>query len=207
MHDEVDLMERMVRKYQAGVNAPGTVSDFLKEYGSITTANILAFYQKIKEKNNIDCDKSLALVEEGWLKHGDEVLERLKKIFNCDADGELTVCLSLSDMSWMTEDRIYITYLAIDPMRVLIHELLHFYVRKVLPQALSQEKIDSASEQKKFIVKESLTAIINLEFYDLIELPDIGYKPHWPYRKIVNEMWKKEKNIIKIIQYLDKLTV
>lgn len=79
---------------------------------------------------------------------------------------------------------------------VIIHELLHiiFYQQISLDKNL-QKKLDTILSEKDINrLKEVITVLINVEFNDLIEVPDTGYTEHQEVRKKALKIWRKRKN-------------
>lgn len=90
-------------------------------------------------------------------------------------------------------------YKAKDPVRIFLHETLHFqfhwrYTNTPMVQALSKEQFSD--------FKESLTFLLNNEFKEFIEIPDVWYPQHQELRKKLEEYRvSSDKDFEKLIEY------
>ncbi|MDQ5957331.1 MAG: hypothetical protein QG614_306 [Patescibacteria group bacterium] len=81
-----------------------------------------------------------------------------------------------------------------------MHELWHFYTWCGIG-FYQEEKI---GKQKYNDLKEALTVLLNVECKDLLSegVIDIGYHQHKEIRHKILEYWEKDKNIVKLWDYL-----
>ena len=88
----------------------------------------------------------------------------------------------------------------VDPIRILLHELLHFqfihYWRNNPDSAISRLN----NEQFEYI-KESLTMVLDEDFLPLIDKIDKGYDMHKEFRKELSDFWKTNKNFDKLVEF------
>ena len=85
----------------------------------------------------------------------------------------------------------FVNIFAKDPVRIILHELWHFYTWQIF----GQQEVDKLGESKYNSVKEALTVLLNTECMDLIEVKDEGYMEHVELRDKITNLWKKYKDI------------
>lgn len=76
------------------------------------------------------------------------------------------------------------------------HEIMHLYFHKFY-WAYVEKQI---GQKKTSDLKEALTVLLNLEFKDLWFTIDLGYPNHEHLRNFIENEWKKEKNLKKLIE-------
>ncbi|HEY4503572.1 MAG TPA: hypothetical protein VJJ28_00465 [Candidatus Paceibacterota bacterium] len=78
-----------------------------------------------------------------------------------------------------------------------MHELLHFYTWHAFGKKLLDEGLSKLTYNN---IKESLTEILNLEFFDLLKgKPDSGYPQHQEMRTKVKKIWLEKKDVKPVI--------
>lgn len=87
----------------------------------------------------------------------------------------------------------------LDPIRGFLHELLHFqFIHYWL---VDGSQVSKLTENQFDWIKESLTVIIDEDFFPLIERADNGYEVHKEYRLKLHEFWKKNKDFDKLVEF------
>ena len=126
-----------------------------------------------------------------WRRVETEMATRLNALFSGHYDaGNVTAYLTLGTRCpYNTLEHYYFVSMAKNcPIRTSIHELLHFYTHALIePQISSPQKFND--------FKEALTVLLNVEFADLIEEPDLGYPQHAELRKWIAETWQSGDTI------------
>lgn len=87
-----------------------------------------------------------------------------------------------------------------DPIGGFLHELCHFqfihYWQKNPNSPVS--KLETGQFEN---FKESLTMILDEDFYPLMNKPDQGYDMHQEFRKELSEFWKTNKNFDELVEF------
>lgn len=87
-----------------------------------------------------------------------------------------------------------------DPIRIFMHELLHFqfiyYWRMNVNSAVSK----LTNEQFEYI-KESLTVILDNDLRPIIQMPDKGYIMHQEFRDELHKFWETNKNFEELVEF------
>lgn len=97
---------------------------------------------------------------------------------------------------------IWMWYKAKDPVRVFLHETLHFQFHW---RWRNHPKVKLLSEENFSDFKESLTFLLNHEFKEFIESPDNGYPQHKELRKQLEDYRtsqpEEQRDFEKLIDY------
>ncbi|MCX6822465.1 MAG: hypothetical protein NTX91_00510 [candidate division SR1 bacterium] len=97
---------------------------------------------------------------------------------------------------------IRLWYKAQDPVRVFLHEILHFQFHQ---RYRDNPKVKLLSKEQFEDLKESLTFLLNIEFKEYIEFPDYGYPQHQELRKQLEDYRlsqpENERDFEKLIDY------
>jgi len=96
---------------------------------------------------------------------------------------------------------IWMYYKAKDPVRIFLHETLHFQFHW---RYRNNSKVKALSTKQFEYLKESLTFLLNHEFEDFIEVPDEGYDEHQELIKQLEDYRIKqedERDFEKLIEY------
>jgi len=179
--------------------------DFYKSHNKLNSKNLYIFINDFLLKNKINIEEKINFFSKDWESIEDRVFEKINKIFNTNLKRKkFTIYLTINNMCSFNIDESYF-FIHIDSSQyrqIMFHELLHFFTWDMFGEKLIKEKY---SEDKYHIIQESLTALINIEFEDLLEgAKDFGYPEHKKIRWFVREEWKKEKNIKAIVDKLIK---
>jgi hypothetical protein len=76
------------------------------------------------------------------------------------------------------------------------HEIMHIHFHNSKHWEVCEKEL---GWNKTMDLKEALTVLLNLEFYDLWIIPDGGYPNHVELRRYIAQQWKKEKDFDKLI--------
>jgi hypothetical protein len=136
-----------------------------------------------------------------WASVEPEAEARYRRIFQTDWDpGAVTAYLTLSARCpYNVRQRYY--FVSIDgekkaPIQVSLHELLHFYTHHLIEPLFKKAGVP----QRHNDFKEALTALLNLEFADLLDHADRGYPQHQSLREAISAKWQADKNVYDIAQ-------
>lgn len=92
------------------------------------------------------------------------------------------------------------------PIDGFLHESLHFQFNKYWREN-EESLISKLSEDDYFMIKESLTVILDEELKPTITLPDCSYPEFFDYRKALHDNWKKHHDFDRLVDYgLEKLS-
>jgi len=101
---------------------------------------------------------------------------------------------------------IWLNYYCRDPIGTFLHELCHLqfihYWRENPKSPVSQLPKDQFEN-----LKESLTVILDKDFFPLIKKADQGYPIHQAFRKKLSAFWKADKNFNNLVEYGTKQIV
>lgn len=93
-----------------------------------------------------------------------------------------------------------------DPVKNFLHELLHFQLIHYWVKQAPTSAIARLGRDEFDWLKESLTVILDEDFYPLISTPDKGYELHREYREELHSFWQAEKNFDELVEFgLEKL--
>lgn len=87
-----------------------------------------------------------------------------------------------------------------DPIRTFLHELCHFQFIHYWRENPDSEVSKLTRNQFEYL-KESLTMILDEDFFPIIKKPDYGYDLHQDFRKKLKKFWKKEKDFDKLVEF------
>lgn len=134
-----------------------------------------------------------------WASIEPEAEARFRRIFQTDWDpGAVTAYLTLSTRCpYNVRQRYYFVSIGREkkvPIQVSLHELLHFYTHQLIEPLF--QKAGMPRQHNDF--KEALTALLNLEFADLLDNADVGYPQHQPLRDVISTKWRADKSVYDI---------
>ena len=176
---------------------------YIEKYGNnFTEETLKVFISQLTQ--NIDIDKEVTRTRSNWGKIEPEFFKRADNIFGSFSEKIITAFLTTDNRCTYNIDKGYffVSIFSKSANRTIMHELFHFYTwyaygEKLINEGLSKEKYND--------IKESLTVILNSDFFDLMEgAIDEGYPQHQEMRAEVSRLWLENKNIGKVIR--DALT-
>lgn len=148
--------------------------------------------------NHFNIDQNLVAIQKSWAKVETEFVKRMNNIFKMDFPLDtITAYLTTADRCTLTEDYFFVTIHGQQQIRIIMHELLHFYTYVAFGKEFSQ-----LNEKQIYDVKETMTELLNQEFSDLTGAPDAGYPQHQELRKKFQYLWQEEKGIKKAVNRL-----
>lgn len=207
---EKDIENFMIAKRSLGHGGkPSKLQTLYEEkYGqNMNLEKLREFIVNFSKENKIDFAERARVLQKSWSKVNDEVFCRLEEIFKVQLPTEKIVAyLTINDRCGYNPGLrgqwyFFVNIKARFPKKTCIHEIFHFYTHYCF-EALLKEK--GLSRQEFYEIKESLTEIINHEFVDLMNAKELGYKEHKEMRQKISELWKKEKDIKKVIDKMIK---
>jgi hypothetical protein len=116
-----------------------------------------------------------------------------ESIFGTEIKSDITIYLTVSPRCpySVKNNYFFVNMFAKDPIRIILHELWHFYTWQIF----GQEEVNRLGEARYNLIKESLTVILNLEFLTLMEVRDEGYMEHKALRNKITNIWEKHREI------------
>ncbi|MDK2899430.1 MAG: hypothetical protein PWQ10_617 [Patescibacteria group bacterium] len=105
-----------------------------------------------------------------------------------------------------SEGYLYIKIGWQDPIKLFMHELLHFQFIHYWRENPNSKVHGLSNEQFEWL-KESLTVILDEDLYPLVKSPDKGYFIHQKFREQLHSFWKTNNDFNKLIGFgLEKLS-
>jgi len=89
---------------------------------------------------------------------------------------------------------------SVDPIAMFLHELIHFQFIHYWAKNPTSAVNKLNNEQFEWL-KESLTVILDEDFYPIIQEPDQGYKLHKKFRQELHKFWKANKDFDKLVEF------
>lgn len=147
---------------------------------------------------DINFEQIAIKIKDQWNPIENEFVLRCEEIFGIRLESEVIGYLSQNQKctyNWR-ENYFFIYYNSLNPLKTIMHELLHFYTHR---------KYDSfVIDSNKFNdIKESLTVLLNVDFADLMNgEEDRGYEQHQQMRSEILCMRKEGSTIDQIFNTL-----
>lgn len=163
--------------------------------------------EKIKEfiseqdrMNDFDAKKEVIEMERRWKKIDENFIKKVELLFHISYPAPTITCyLTHNERCTYNIEQNYF-FVKINSgfsNNTIMHELFHFYTWHAFGSRLVEEGLSKLAYND---IKESLTELLNLEFSDLLNgRPDNGYPQHEKMRTEVRKLWKKNKNVEKIV--------
>lgn len=86
-----------------------------------------------------------------------------------------------------------------DPIRNLLHELLHFQF--IHYWKIPGSEVSLLNDEQFDWLNESLTVILDEDFHPIIEKSDQGYEIHQKYRQELHKFWKINHDFNKLVDF------
>lgn len=87
-----------------------------------------------------------------------------------------------------------------DPIESFLHELCHFQFIHYWRENPNSKVAKLTNNQFEYL-KESLTIILDEDFFPIIKKPDYGYDLHQDFRAELKKFWKKNKDFDKLVEF------
>jgi hypothetical protein len=188
-------------KYKGGDSK--VLNLFSNKFGNdLNEDNLRKFIDGLVDFNKIDIESAVAEINRKWRSLEETYAERADMIFGASCrPSDLLAYLTTNDRCSYNFEKefFFVCVMAQKPLRIVMHELLHFYTIKHFSGKF--KKMDS---KLVYDIKESMTEMLNLEFADLLDSPDLGYPQHKAMRDVVCMVWEKTKNIDNVYDELIK---
>ncbi len=153
-------------------------------------------------KNNIDVQKNILQHQTEWDNVSQEYQRRAEGIFGVVIPENVIAYLTINNRSpySIQEDWFFVGASGFSPRKTVMHELWHFYTWYKYG-VIWEQKI---GKQKYNDIKEALTVLLNEECKDLLPegVIDSGYPQHQELREKIVDIWKKEKNMDKLWDFV-----
>lgn len=177
--------------------------ELIGEYGDIPNeTETQAFIEKYISENDIDIQKFMLALQEGWGKIADKYIRKAEEVFDISLPEDIVAYLTINNRCpyRISENFFFVSFSANSANKIAMHELWHFYTW----YKFGIEWEDKLGKEKYNNIKESLTVLLNVECKDLLldNVEDIGYPQHLELRKRILELWKTNKNIEKLWEHL-----
>ncbi|MFA4953464.1 MAG: hypothetical protein WC584_04540 [Candidatus Pacearchaeota archaeon] len=167
--------------------------------------NLEKIIKKVYESGLIEI--FIYAVQKSWNKINDEFFKRLEKLMKKPIDkkfftGYITTIGRCPYDYGNNYFMVSLFFSLPQALETTAHEIMHIHFHEYYWKNV-EKKI---GKEKTGDLKEALTVLLNLEFYDLWFSVDKGYEKHQELRKFIEEEWKKEKDfdilLEKCINYL-----
>lgn len=209
LHFAYDI-EKDIDNFIRGTNAVNSKKPtkfqilFSEKYGeNFEPEKVKAFIEEQDEISSFDASKEIIAIEERWKIAERIFIERVETIFGISYPAPIiTVYLTHNERcTYNIEQNYFFVRIGSEfSTNTLMHELLHFYTWHAFGEELLEEGLSKLAYND---IKESLTELLNLEFFDLMSgKQDVGYPQHQEMRAKIREMWEARKNIAEIIKSL-----
>ena len=171
---------------------------FKKFPAGLTEDNLKKFIAGYISYNHIDINQKLASIQESWAKVEAEFISRMNCLFKIDIPLEKFIAyLTTADRCTLGSDYFFVAVFGQHQNKIIMHELLHFYTYIAFEKEFFQ-----LDEKQIYDVKETMTELLNLEFSDLIGVPDAGYLQHKELREKFRRFWQEGKDIKRTVNKL-----
>lgn len=164
-----------------------------------TVANFIDDYLII---NHINIQKNILQHQTDWDMIAQEYQRRAERIFGVVLPNDVTAYLTINNRSpySIQEHWFFVGAAGSSPRKTIMHELWHFYTWYKYG-VVWEEKI---GKQKYNDIKEALTVLLNEECKDLLPegVIDSGYPQHQELRHKISDIWRKEKDMDKLWDFL-----
>lgn len=200
VYDEDKDIECLLKKGPGSHNQPGNQTNTYKELLGFTSeiGNIdreREFVRKYIFENSINVQGLRGELQRNWDLIAGEFERRAERIFGIGIADQITAYMTITGRyPYYIEDKyFYVSAQKKNANATAMHELLHFYTWFKFGES------EPADPQKYNDMKESLTALLNIEFPDLMNgAVDSGYPQHARLREMAADEWKKSKDINKV---------
>jgi hypothetical protein len=199
-YDEDKDIECLLKKGPGSHNQPGNrmktyeeLLAFTSEVGNVD--KVREFVKKYIFENSVDVRGLRGELQRNWDLIAEEFEQRAERIFGIRIADQITAYMTITGRyPYYIEDKyFYVSAQKTNANATAMHELLHFYTWFKFGQS------EQADPQKYNDVKESLTALLNIEFSDLMNgAVDNGYLQHAHLREMAVDEWKRSKDINKV---------
>lgn len=177
---------------------------YIEKYGSVFEEGKLREFilDQIREYK-LDVDLEPERMKQGWEPVREAFVKRSLEMFHLpDSDQVIRVFLTTDQRcSYNIDGRYFfisITRSASNQNKTIMHEMLHFLTWDVFGHRVESGEISKGAYNA---VKESLTALLNVEFGDLLDgVLDNGYPQHQKIREVIVKAWQKTKDIQKTFE-------
>ncbi len=172
--------------------------EFFEIYGQdLDREKVRVFLKERAEKEKIDFNEKTQSIESDWNRIEKIFFTRAEEMFGITLPDPIIGYLSLNSRctyNWR-ENYFFVSVYTSDPIRTVMHELLHFYTHRKYTSIIPEEKFND--------IKEALTVLLNTDFKDLMgEFEDKGYPQHAELREKIVSLGKEDKKLDEVIQNL-----
>ncbi len=179
----------------------------IEKYGDMPTDEVVGtFINDYLLGKNISIEKYTNLYQKDWDSVSEEYHRRAEEIFGIKLPTDIKAYLTINSRCPynIEENYFFVTVPAYDYIarRTVMHELWHFYTW----YGLGPNQVERLGSQKYGDLKEALTVLLNVEYKDLLPggIEDTGYPQHKELREKVLKFWEKDRDIVKLWEYLGK---
>jgi hypothetical protein len=144
-------------------------------------------------------------VQEMWDLINNEYIKRMEKIHKKDFPFKnISGILTTAPFGYgydFNEKNPWFACAKDTPLKAIhtaMHEIMHGFFHKYLAGELKTKF--NLDDNKIWLVSETLTVILNLEFDDLRMYPDKGHHGHEELREKIKESWLKHKDLNKVFE-------
>ncbi len=169
---------------------------------------LIPFLKSKLDDRNSQLNKFIKIAESEFADKFDDACRILEKITNhpMAVDKFTFYVTTFPRMTVFFEEGIIFMYAKIDnrlwgmPIDGFLHEALHFQFNKYWRED-ENSPVSKLSEDDYFMLKESMTVILDEELKPIITLPDCSYSEFADYRNNLHENWKKYHDFEKLVDF------
>ena len=203
-NEDMDI-DCLLAKGGGSNNSPGSKTKTYEDLLAYTTdlgnhEKVREFVKKFIVENNLDTSKDALILQKNWNLISSDFENRASKIFGLNIEDKITAYLTITGrFPYNIEDKyFYVSAKKNNANSTAMHELWHFYTWKKFGKEM--KKIGA---KKYNDIKESLTALLNIECADLMDgKVDAGYPQHQNLRKEIVDVWRKTEDIEKVWEHV-----
>lgn len=180
-----------------------TYLELISEHGDDPKGEHASTYiEKYIQKNNVNVNNHATSFQHDWNLVSDEYQKRAEKIFGVKIPEDITAYLTINNRCpySIEENQFFVSMSTYSMRKTVMHELWHFYTWYKFG-VVWEKKLGRPHYND---LKESLTALINVECRDLLPVGvhDNGYPQHQEIRDSIIDFWNHQKDIDKLWLFL-----
>ena len=193
----------LLNKGKSSINSPISTKEYVnlvKDFGEKPTENNTGvFIEKFISDNNINKGEIIIKYQKDWNDISDKYQKIAEKIFGLSLPKDITAYLTINSRCpyKIAENYFYVSIQnSLHMRKIAMHELWHFYTWYKF--GIKWE--DKIGKEKYNNIKESLTALLNIECKYLLPegISDLGYPQHKDLREKILRLWSETKDIDKV---------
>ena len=176
---------------------------FLLRNEQLDREHVSTFLSEFQVSSPIELLSAEHTFEQKWQEIAELYFKRVEKLFNIEYPVQsITAYLSTNSRCTydIPEGYFFLYHQSKEPNATIMHELLHFYTWYAWHERLMAKGL---TPQEYNDIKESLTVLLNIEFFDLMNGEvDAGYPQHKEMRDRIAYLWNEHKDLEMVMDQL-----